>query len=524
VTSQLQSAQRLIDALQAAAIREHGAEAVDLLETHISWILLAGPSAFKFKKPVDLGFVDATTLEKRRLYCHEELRLNRRLAPDLYLDVVAITGSPENPRLGGDGPAIEYAVQMQRFSQEALLSSVLDRGELQPEHIDALARQVADFHSHLESARPKSRFGNPEHVLKPVRDNFMHVCDSLKDEHLLKRVEELRQWSESEFSAHREDFAHRKQSGSIRECHGDMHLGNIVLLDGRPTIFDCIDFNEDLRWIDVISEVAFASMDLEDRGRADLGRRFLNAYLEQTGDYNGLAVLRFYLVYRAMVRAKVASLRARQILADDVQQQRLHSELQAYLQLAQQYSQPGSARLMITHGVSGTGKTHGTQVLVEHQAVIRIRSDVERKRMLGFGPLQSTDPARAEIVYSTETTQQTYSRLRNVAGTMLQAGHSVVVDAAFLKRGQRDSFRALADEHAVPFRILDFRASAQTLEDRVSRRLQEGTDASEADLAVLAEQLRKQEPLQEDERAHVIEVDSESERATELLRAAVERI
>ncbi len=518
------SSSQLIDALRAAAIREHGPEAVELLETHISWILLIGDRAYKIKKPVDLGFVDFTTLEIRHRCCREELRLNGRLAPELYLDVVAITGTPEQPRLAGGGTPIEYAVRMKRFPQTALLSHVLERGELRPSHIDALARGVAEFHREIETAAEGSPFGTPDNVVQPVRDNFAHVADSPTDEDAQKRVEQLRQWSEREWAALREDFADRKKQGCIRECHGDMHLGNIVLLDERITIFDCIEFNENLRWIDVMSEAAFAAMDLEDRGRADLGHRFLNAYLERTGDYGGLSVFRFYAAYRAMVRAKVACLRSQQSGVDDAELRRLHTELASYLDLAEKYSQPGRAQLLIAHGTSGTGKTRGTQVLVDQLGAIRVRSDVERKRLFGLQPEQQSDPQLAQHLYSSESTQRTYARLHESAATILEAGFPAIVDATFLQRRQRDLFRELARERAVPFRILDFSASEETLKERVVRRAQAGGDASEADLAVLEGQLLSQEPLQPDEREAVIEVDTEDEHAIERLLTAVAEI
>lgn len=524
MTDSTQSSQQLIDALQAAAVKQHGVDAVQMLQTHISWILLIGESAYKFKKPVDLGFVDFTTLEKRHTCCREEIRLNGRLAPSLYLGVESVTGSVEAPRIGGEGTAIEYAVHMKRFPQDALLSHLLERGELRPAHINAFAREVAEFHRGLEPAPSASRFGNPEQVHKPVSDSFSHVADSVADAEVLEHVRRLREWSDLEFADRQADFARRKQGGAIRECHGDMHLGNIVLLDGQVTIFDCIEFNEDLRWIDVMSEVAFAAMDLEDRGRSDLGHRFLNAYLQRTGDYDGLAVFHFYAAYRAMVRAKVAALRGLQDGVDEAERGRLLEELKGYLHLAEKYSHPGRPWLLITHGVSGSGKTHGTQTLVDELGAIRIRSDVERKRLFGLEPDEHSDPKLSADMYSAEATRRTYDRLREQAGTILDAGFPAIVDATFLRREHRDAFRGLAQDRSVPFRILDFRAAEETLKTRVARRKQAGSDASEADLAVLAGQLERQEPLSHDELPAVLVVDTEQELAGKRLQAEVEQL
>ena len=295
-----------------AALRSALGEAVEVVETHISWVLLAGDYAYKIKKAVNLGFLDFSTLEKRRFYCAEELRLNRRLAPDLYLEVVPIAGSADHPVLNGPGPAIEYAVKMRRFPQACLLDQVLLRGELTPETIDAIARRIADFHGRTAIADNESPFGTPERAHLPVAENFAQIRPRLRDNEDLIRLDELERWSEREYQARFNALAARKARGLIRECHGDLHLGNMALLDGEAVPFDCIEFSDNLRWIDVISEAAFLAMDLQDRGRPDLARRFLNAYLEQTGDYEGLEVLRYYLVYRAMVRAKVACIRAGQ--------------------------------------------------------------------------------------------------------------------------------------------------------------------------------------------------------------------
>src|SRR6266516_4567782 len=269
-------------------------EQVTVLETHISYVLLTGRYAYKLKKAVDFGFLDFTTLAARRHFCEEELRLNRRLAPALYLDVVPITGSVDAPIVGGDGIAIEYAVKMGEFPQDALASGLLTRGELVPADIDALAAMVAAFHGAIEVAAAGAGFGAPEGILQRAQDNCSALLPLLDDP------------AERAHAARRGAFLRRVEEGFVRECHGDLHLGNIARIDGELTIFDCIEFNPALRWIDVMSEVAFTVMDLEDRGRADLSHRFLNAYLERTGDYSGLAVLRFYLVYRALVRAKIA--------------------------------------------------------------------------------------------------------------------------------------------------------------------------------------------------------------------------
>ena len=288
----------------------------------------------------------------------------------------------------------------------------------------------------------------------------------------------------------------------MRECHGDLHLGNITRWQGELTPFDCIEFNPGFRWIDVLSEIAFLLMDLDDHQRTDLGWRFLNAYLERTGDYEGLDVLRFYLVYRALVRAKVAMLRREQAATDTDEQERLATECCNYLDLATAYTTPRPVQITITYGLSGSGKTYGTQATIEQEQAIRIRSDVERKRLFG---LAATERAAGDIdsgLYTADASRKTYTQLVRLTESVIQAGYPVIVDATFLKRWQRQLFRDLADHVGVPFRVLTFEASEEVLRKRIQQRMMTG-DASDATLTVLDHQLQTREPLTSEELACV---------------------
>ena len=506
---------RLVCALENPAAYDHPVARIERIETHISWVLLTGGFAYKIKKPVDLGFADFSSLDKRRHYCKEELRLNRRLCPELYRDVVPITGTFESPRMNGAGTAIEYAVRMTEFSQDRLLCLMIERGELTAKHIDRLAKEVADFHASIPCDQ-FGKYGTPEDIWEFAAENFRAIRDSGRDALGQSAVDELYEWSLAEFQARRGDFENRKAEGFVRECHGDMHLGNMIADGDDVLIFDCIEFNDRLRWIDVMSEAAFVVMDLEDRGRAAEvslkgAFRFLNAWLERTGDYPGLTVLPFYLVYRALVRAKVAVLRLQQNRADSTASAALLAECRGYLEQARCYAHRPHPRLSITHGVSGSGKTTGTQQLVEETGTIRIRSDVERKRLLGLELYEPTSQRLPANAYSAQTTQRTYGRLLQLATSSIQAGYSVVIDATFLQRKHRDMFHLLANKLDVPFQILHFDADVQALRDRISRRIESGNDASEADLQVLEQQLATQEPLEEDEREFVIFSASETQ-------------
>jgi uncharacterized protein len=528
------------DALVRSLLRPeaypHPVKSIDLLQTHISWLILTGDFAYKIKKPVDLGFVNFTTLDRRHFFCDEELRLNRRLAPQMYLDVQSIVGTPESPHVGGSGTPIEFAVRMRQFSQEQLLSRLIRTGRLLPGHIDALAAEVAEFHRRIPVADATSRFGTPEAVAKPIRENFAHLQrpEANGDRLLLTR---LRDWCEIELKSRHAALLERKQKGMIRECHGDMHLGNMILIergrlwdipsgaatvpvaafpqtsptsahgrldDDAITIFDCIEFNEDLRWIDVMSEAAFCTMDLTDRGRTDLSRRFLNACLESSGDYNGLVVLPLYVTYRALVRAKVAALRRSQpdVAAED--RKRLAEDLENYLQLAERSTRAPKRFLAITHGLSGSGKTWGSQAIVEGLGTIRVRSDLERKRLAGVQPLARTGSPVAGELYAPDVTEKTYEALQRTAAVVLDAGFPTVADATFLSRRERDRLRAIAEKRGTPFVILDFPTDEGVCRQRIRDRFGAAADASEATEEVLDHQLRTADPLGDDERAFVI--------------------
>jgi len=498
----------LIQALHNPACYGHPVQAVRVVETHISWVLLTGPYAYKIKKPVNFGFLDFSTLVQRRFYCEEELRLNRRLAPQLYLDLVRITGEPATPVLNGTGEVIEYAVKMMQFPQEAQLDRMLARAELGPEYIDRLTQELGVFHGRIDIAGNDKPFGEPNNVYEPVHQNFEQIRPRIdpQDQAQLRRLEI---WSEMTFAELKQSFAERKHQGFIRECHGDAHLANMAWIGGRVVLFDCLEFNANLRWIDVMSELAFLVMDLDDRGRPDLARRALNAYLEHTGDYAGLSVFRFYLVYRALVRAKVACIRLRQSGLNEKEQQQARDQYHSYADLADRYTQANTASLIITHGLSGSGKTTITQSLLETWDTVRVRSDVERKRLHGLASQARSGSGIDTGLYSTEAGQRTYAHLATLAEIILRAGYTVIVDAAFLKRAQRARLHAVAKQMRVPFVILDIGAQENILRERVRRRVQRGHDASEADLAVLAHQLATQEPLTAEELPHVVTIDSE---------------
>lgn len=513
--------QALIASLRDPGRYPHPARHVQLLETHISWVLLAGRYAYKIKKAVDFGFLDFTTLDARKFYCEEEIRLNRRFAPHLYLDVVAIGGSPQQPEWGAE-PAIEYAVRMHRFATAKLMDSLLAHGRMTPAHIDSLAGTISRFHLSLPPAAAESIYGSSEAIRGPMRQNFAQLSPLLDDDQ--ETLAALRRHSNDEYSICAPLFMQRKQQGWIRECHGDLHLGNIVLIRGEPVPFDGIEFNPGFRWIDVMNEVAFLVMDLMHRDRTDLAFRFLNGYLEVTGDYQGIGVLRFYLAYRAIVRAKIFAMRARQADTSPRDAEQEMAACHAYLALAANSLSRLRPALIITHGLPGCGKTTVAQVALERLQAIRIRSDVERKRLYGLAPLETSRSLPGKEMYSTAATERTYARLHDLARGLLDVGFTVIVDAAFLKHAERERFRRLAEEMAVPFVILSVQASEATLRSRIEQRMVQVKDASEADLAVLAMLQAVHEPIAEEERAGTVEFVNEGGVGTIASNPAWERL
>jgi len=496
----------IVAALRNPAQYPHPADAVEVHETHISAVILAGEFAYKLKKPLDLGFLDFSTLGKRRAACEDEVRLNARTAPSIYLGVVPIGGTPDAPVIGAT-PAIEYAVRMRRFPQSALLDRMAARGELDAALFERLARDLAAFHAAAEPVGDRP-YGRPEDALEPALQNFVQLAPLVEAQSDRDALDALRDWTRAEHGRAMAAMAARRAAGRVRECHGDLHLGNLVLLEGRATPFDCIEFNPALRWTDVMSEVAFLVMDLVDHAQDALAHRFLDAYLAATGDYEGLAVLPFHLVYRAMVRAKVTCIRAHQPGLDLHGRTRADAQYHAYLRLARTLAAPRHAAIVLMHGFSGSGKSHAAARLVERAGAVRVRSDVERKRLHGLAWDAASGAALDGGLYSPEATMRTYERLAALAATIADAGWPAVVDAAFLRRDEREAFARLATARGIPFAIVSCAANEATLRARIEARHAAGDDPSEATLAVLERQLATHEPLADDERRHVVTVDT----------------
>ena len=492
--------QRLLSALQTHRSFTHPTQSIERVETHISSILLTGEYAYKIKKPVDFGFLDFSTLAKRKHYCEEELRLNTRTAPDIYLSVVPINGSITHPHINGNGPTIEYAIKMRQFDQAHLLGCLLQQGKLSKPIIDELAEVISSFHDHASVCPNNSNFGNEAAIYTPVAQNIRITLSLLKDPQERLRLDRLKNWSNHEHTKLKPVFRQRKAEGFIRECHGDLHLNNIARIEGKITLFDSIEFSEPLRWIDIMSDLAFISMDLIDHAASPLAWRLINHYLEHSGDYQGLEVLRFYQVYRAMVRAKIACLRLNQSNLSTSQTEEIIQQYRGYAELAETLTVPQKPLLILTCGLSGSGKSWLSQQLLEALPACRIRSDVERKRVF------SSFLSDKQRLYSTEASAETYQRLLRLAQQSLRSGYTTIVDAAFLKEAQRKPFITWAKNINCPVVTLRTHADESILRQRILKRHAESGNVSDATPSVLESQIAKYEPPNRLE--NLIEIDT----------------
>lgn len=498
---------RLICALKNPEVYPHPVESIQVIETHISWVLLTGSYAYKIKKPVDFGFLNFTSLEDRKHFCHEELRLNQRLTQGLYLDVLPITGTIEAPQLNGDGPVIDYALKMRQFPQNQLLSEMQKNGELNEGHIDALAQQISQFHLSAPQVPATHPLTEPEAIMAPVRQNFEQARAMLNDSKDLQQLDALEAWAEDSFLRLFPLLEQRSHNGSIRECHGDIHLGNATVLDGQVTLFDCIEFNEPFRLIDLVSDAAFLAMDLEDRGLHALSNRFINAWLEQTNQYQALPLLNFYKAYRAMVRGKVNLFRLGQE-QDPAAQAEILQQYRSYANLAESYCAIPARFLAITHGTSAIGKSTVAMQLVEALGAIRIRSDYERKRLFGEQDAAQGNAVGAGI-YSSNASAATYQHLHELAKLALQSGYAVVLDATYLRADSRQQACDVAQECGVPFLILDCHAPDTVVQKWLHERQQAGQDPSDATVEVIAAQQANRDPLNAKEQQQSVSVQTD---------------
>jgi len=479
----------LIQAMMKPDFYPHPVKQVQMLQTHISWVFLTGEYAYKLKKPLDLGFLDFTSLEKRHFFCEQELRLNQRLAPEIYLEVLPVSRTDDSYQLGCTDNIRDYCLKMIQFSQDDLLDKRLDRGSFDPVWMDVLAENIAAFHATAKTGRAIQAFGDIHFLREHITANL-----DVAKEHAGKVIESgtlntLRQFTETFLHAHARDFALRQREGCIRDCHGDLHLKNMALFQGRPLVFDCIEFNDEYRMIDTMNDVAFLVMDCDARARPDLGFRFLSRYLEFSADYGGLKLLPLYLFYRTGVRGKVACLLSDDQGIDADEKACQSGEATRYFNLAESYTLSPSPRLFAIGGLSGSGKSRLALLGCGVERAIIIRSDATRKRI-------ARHHQQLEL-YGKEMNARTYEAILTAARSVLAAGFSAILDATFLRLEDRDRIRQLAQSEGVNHYIFWLDVAEVILRKHISQRIQEEQDVSDADLDVLDKQLARYQRPQE---------------------------
>jgi len=473
----------LVEQLMLPAAFDYPVAAVELIETHISWVILTDRYAYKIKKPLVLDFLDFGDLERRRFYCDEELRLNRPWASDIYLDVVAITDDAGQARFGGSGTAIEYAVRMQRFDQDMRLDHQLDLGQLTVNDMRALGKAVATRHMAAPVVSSNFRQRVLQMTVQQMRDNFAAIDGHVEPDSMSSLLE----WTEHELRAAAGIFEQRFDAGFARDCHGDLHLANLVRMPDGIRAFDCIEFSEDLRNIDVFCDIAFLVMDLVAKDRSDLAAHFLNRYLEHCGDYAGVALLDMYFVYRCLVRAKVAVISSQEC---DVETERLRNiaEADRYCHIALRQTRKPAPTLIIMFGLSGSGKTWVSGRLMAALPAIRLRSDVERKRLFGLSEIAGSGSDINKGIYAEHSSRDVYDHLLKLAKMILTARHHVILDATFLHAADRQLALTMADSCGFAAVIVAVHAPISLMQERLQERGHNAVDASEAGLEVLEHQ------------------------------------
>lgn len=493
-----------LSGLLDAAAYPHPVRQVELVQTHISWVLLTGEYAYKLKRPIHYPFLDMRDGARRLALCREELRLNRRFAAALYLELCPVVRRDGVARMGGAGEVIEHAVRMRQFPREVELDRLLQAGRIEPAELRAFGGALAGIHAALPRAAVETAWGTADTVRAAITTNLQQAATLEAQRCGTRDIEALRAVVEARLDELAPWLAARRAGGHVRECHGDLHSGNVVRWAGVLQAFDCLEFDPALRWIDVAQEIAFLCADLAARGAAAHAHAFLGGYLAQGGDYAACRGLALYRAHCALVRAKVAALAADERAAGG-------PGFAACLATARAALAPRQPVLVAVMGLSGSGKTWLASRLAPLLDAIHLQSDVERRRLAGLQPGERSGSGLAARLYAPEATDRLYAHLAACAREVLAAGYSVIVDATFGTRARRASLRQLAQRLGVPLRVLVCTAPVALLHERVRQRAALGTDASEADTAVLDWQLQRLEPVLAGEGLEHFELDTSAE-------------
>ncbi len=476
-------------------------EPIKLIQTHCSYVLLTGDFVYKLKKPVNFGFLNYSTLDLRRNFCHEELRLNQRGAAELYLEVLPITLDGEQYQLNGTAEPAEYALKMREFPSSGLFSTMFEDGKLDESHIEELGRVVARYHSKIETNDYIRSFGEIPQVRASFDENYEQTTHYIGGPQTQQQFDQTKQYTDKFFAERAEIFQTRMANNFIRECHGDLHMQNICMWHEQILLFDCIEFNEPFRFVDVMYDVAFTVMDLEARQRKDLANVFLNTYAEQTGDWEGLQVLPLYMSRQAYVRAKVISFLLNDPGVPAAVKEESAKIATPYYTQAWEYTQPRQGQLFLMSGVSGSGKSTAARHLAKRIGAIHLRSDAVRKHLGGI-PLYERG---GSDLYSQEMTAKTYGRLLELGILLANQGYQVILDAKYDRAALRGDAIAQSQSHNIPLQIIECTAPVEVLQERLYNRTGDIADAT-ADL--LSSQLQNAEPFTDSEKTYLKTLDT----------------
>lgn len=477
------SLDRLAAFLSSPRAYPHDVDTVEQVQTHISRVFLAGEYVYKVKKPVSLGFLDFSTLDMRRHFCEQELLLNRRLCPDIYEAVVPISEVDGRFFLDDDRSVVEYAVRMRRLSGGAFANELTDEGTLSVEDLDRVAARLANFYAEEAATPDMARWGRPAKLAISIDENFEQTHTFAGSLISMPAYDILRGYAKRFFTTHARLLNERRAGGCILDCHGDLHLEHVYLTRDRVCIYDCIEFNERFRTIDVANDIAFLCMDLDFHDRPDLSAYVAEQLADRLQDPDILRLLDFYKCYRAIVRAKVEGIRSRDEDVDDDERAASTARARAYFQLAVRYATSGSQPIvLITMGRVGTGKSTLARALGEALGCDVISSDRVRKEQAGIPPhYRGTPEERAEL-YSTARSRDTYAALTQQAVDGVHDGRSIILDATYSKRHDRDDLRATLDRAGAHHLFLELCASDDAIRQRLADRASSGNAISDARL------------------------------------------
>ncbi len=489
----------LIEGLSVASAYPQPVDSVELRQTHISLVFLAGRHAYKIKKPVDLGFVDYTTLERRRHFCDEEVRLNRRLAPSVYLGVVPVTRDGTHIRMEGRGDVVEWAVKMERLADSATLGAKVERGEVDGDSIEELACRLATFHAGAEGGAKVALGGSFEAVARNARENFEQSADQVGATVSRSTHERLKALTEAALAELHEIIAGRATRGVPRDTHGDLRLDHVYWFpEKRPpddwVVVDCIEFSERFRHADPIAEVAFLAMELAVEGRGDLAGEFVEAYLRLSGDQEGRALLPFYRAYRAAVRGKVEGMKLAEAEVPESEKVTARARARArWLFALSELESPGRKPcLVLVGGLPGSGKSTLARKIREAAGFSVVRSDVVRKELVGKRGSGRGQTWIGDDFYTDEWNDRTYREcLRRAEETLFERGR-VLVDASFSSEARRRLFLDAGRRWGVSACLILCRADAELVRERLERRK---GDVSDADWAIHSTLARRWEEL-----------------------------